>query len=239
MNYAYLRTSTDRQDLEVQKVTILKYSQDARIFLDQYVEDIVSSRKNWKVRKIGALMNTLNPGDILIASEVTRLGRSGLENAEICEEALKRGVTIHYAKERIVFGVAGQDEIQRAMLETQIMMLGQFGKMERAFISVRTKEGLAVARKNGRPPGRRAGSKNKTLILDNYAEDILKWSRMKIPKATIIKMLNTKLTRPTNATTLLNWLKARNIPRLSECADETEYKEILDKRIAEIRKKRK
>jgi len=62
MTYAYLRVSTDRQELENQKFEVLKYANDNKLGNVEFVEETVSGRKSWKERKIGKLVEELQQG---------------------------------------------------------------------------------------------------------------------------------------------------------------------------------
>ena len=73
---AYLRVSTRSQDLANQKLAILEFSQKRRFTVDQFIESRVSSRKSPFERRIDEMLGTLQPGDRLLVSELSRLGRS-------------------------------------------------------------------------------------------------------------------------------------------------------------------
>ena len=73
---AYLRISTRSQNLANQKLAILEFSQKRRFTVDQFIESRVSSRKSPFERRIDEMLGTLPPGDRLLVSELSRLGRS-------------------------------------------------------------------------------------------------------------------------------------------------------------------
>ena len=72
---AYLRVSTRSQDLANQKMAILEFSQKRRFTVDQFIESRISSRKSPLERRIDEMLGTLQPGDRLLVSELSRLGR--------------------------------------------------------------------------------------------------------------------------------------------------------------------
>ena len=59
MTYAYIRVSTDKQDLENQKFEILKYANAKKLGNVEFVEETASGRKSWKNRKLGRLIEEL------------------------------------------------------------------------------------------------------------------------------------------------------------------------------------
>ena len=72
---AYLRVSTRSQDLANQKLAILEFSQKRRFLIDQFIESRISSRQSPLERRIDEMLGTLEPGDRLLVSELSRLGR--------------------------------------------------------------------------------------------------------------------------------------------------------------------
>lgn len=73
---AYLRVSTDQQDLNNQKHEIELYAKKRHLQIDDWVEVEISSRKNMHDRRIAELIQGLKKGDKLIVSELSRLARS-------------------------------------------------------------------------------------------------------------------------------------------------------------------
>jgi len=81
--YAYLRVSTDQQDVDNQRHGILSYCNTRNLIQINFIEDTVSGRKKWRERKIGELHNaTMQPGDTLVVSEISRMARSTLQVLE-------------------------------------------------------------------------------------------------------------------------------------------------------------
>lgn len=115
----------------------------------------MSSRRGQVSRRIDELKSTLNSGDILITSELSRLGRSTVEVIQLVDELVKSGVRV------IVIRLGLDNEDSSKLKPFQKLLLGIFSalaEMERELISVRTKEGLLSAKTLGRIGGRRAGT---------------------------------------------------------------------------------
>ncbi|MCK5230415.1 MAG: recombinase family protein, partial [Desulfobulbaceae bacterium] len=98
MNIAYLRVSTDEQELKNQKFEILNYCDHHKMKVDSWINVEVSSRKSKKDRKLKELDN-LKAGDILIVSELSRLGRSVLEVVGMVEDLLRREIEFIFNSE--------------------------------------------------------------------------------------------------------------------------------------------
>ena len=76
VTYAYLRVSTMKQDLETQRYEIINYCKSNDLNVVKCLELEISSRKSTKERRIDELLSILKPGDTVIVSELSRIGRS-------------------------------------------------------------------------------------------------------------------------------------------------------------------
>ena len=144
---AYLRVSTRSQDLANQKLAILEFSQKRRFPIDQFIESRISSRKSPLERRIDEMLGTLQPGDRLLVSELSRLGRSLGQVIQIVETLVRRKIRFIAIKEAIEF-----DGKQDLRTKVMIALFGLFAEVERDLISERTKEGLAAAKAKGKLP---------------------------------------------------------------------------------------
>ena len=111
---AYLRVSTRSQDLANQKLAILEFSQKRRFPIDQFIESRISSRKSPLKRRIDEMLGTLQPGDRLLVSELSRLGRSLSQVIQIVETLVRRKIRFIAIKEAIEFD--GKEQDIRALL---------------------------------------------------------------------------------------------------------------------------
>ncbi len=148
---AYLRVSTEDQDLEKNKVDILKLANEKKLGQVDFVEEKASGKISWKNRKIYSVINDdLNTGDSLIVSELSRLGRSMLEIMEILSIASQKKIN--------VYAVKGNWNLDNT-LQSKIVAIAFSiaAEIERDLISQRTKEALrakkAAGIKLGRPKG--------------------------------------------------------------------------------------
>ena len=100
---AYLRVSTRSQDLANQKLTILEFSQKRRFPIDRFIESRISSRQSPLERRIEELLAALEPGDRLLVSELSRLGRSLSQVIQIVDTLVHRKIRFIAIKEGIEF----------------------------------------------------------------------------------------------------------------------------------------
>lgn len=92
---AYLRISSDRQDIDSQRLMVLEYARQQRYVVDAFIEFEGASRVSLRERRIEELLAKLEPGDTLIVSELSRIGRSLGEIIEILNKLVKKGVSLH------------------------------------------------------------------------------------------------------------------------------------------------
>ena len=193
--FAYLRVSTDAQDVANQRHGVVKYCADKHLLTPVFIEDTASGKTDWRARPLGQLIERASAGDVVVVSEVSRLARSTLQVLEIGRECIERGVHLHVAKNGIVF----DDSMQSKIVAT---VLGLVAEIERDFISARTKEALAKRKADGIKLGRPAGPAKK-LRLDVHADKIDSYLAKNIDKRAIAKLLDV------SPNTLYAWLKVR------------------------------
>ena len=183
MIYGYIRVSTDHQDCENQKLGIETKAAALGLHIDKYIEDAgISGTKEPEKRALGGCLKKLKPGDVIICSELSRLGRKLFMVMRILEHCMRIGACVYTVKDGYVLG----DNIQSKVLA---FAFGLSAEIERDLISQRTKEALAVRRAAGKTLGRQTGSKNKSHKLHGQAETIKRMLNNKIPKTRIAKKL--------------------------------------------------
>jgi len=146
--FAYLRVSTDRQDLENQRLEITTYAARVGFHVDEWLEVEISSRKDVSKRRIVELLDKLKRGDVLVVSEVSRLARSMREVHDIMGDLAAKRVTVHIIKQNMV--TCGEGDMTTDILINAFAMAAQ---MERTLISQRTKNGLARVKAQGKKLG--------------------------------------------------------------------------------------
>lgn len=155
MIYGYVRVSTLEQSYESQKNMISRYGMERKLIIDEWIELEVSSRKSTVQRRIDELLEKLMPNDIVVVSELSRLGRSMKETLRIIETMLKeKQARLILIKQNLDINPEAKDSMSNKILITVFSMIAE---LERDFISERTKEGLraSVAKgiKLGKPKG--------------------------------------------------------------------------------------
>jgi len=195
---AYLRISTIDQDIEKNKADILKLANVKKLGHVEFIEEQVSGKVSWKKRKIFSIINNAQNGDVVIVSELSRLGRSMLEIMEILSIASEKKLTIYAIKGDWQLDTSIQSKIMA-------MVFAMASEIERELISARTKEALRVKKEQGIPLGRPKGpGKSK---LDKYKPEIEALLNNGSTQKFIANRYNT------TEANLHNWMKKHNIKR--------------------------
>ena len=124
---AYLRTSTDKQDLNNQRLEILDYARLHGLTIVDFITISMSSRHTPHERRIDELMERLLPGDTLLVTELSRLGRSTGQVITLIDRFVQLGIRIVVIKHNLILD-RSQDDLQSLTL---ITLLSLFTEMER------------------------------------------------------------------------------------------------------------
>lgn len=189
MIYGYIRVSTDKQDCENQKLGIEAKASALGLCIDRYIEDAgISGTKEPEKRALGGMLRHLRSGDVIICSELSRLGRKMFMIMRILEHCMQIGAKLYTVKDGYELG----DNIQSKCLA---FAFGLSAEIERDLISQRTKEALARRKATGQIVGRIKGSRNKRHKLDGTDRKIIGALNVGITKIALSKSL--KVSVPT------------------------------------------
>jgi DNA invertase Pin-like site-specific DNA recombinase len=119
------------QYLNHQKLELLEFARKKSLSIDEFVEITISSRKSSKQRRIDELLGMLNDGDILLVTELSRLGRSTTEVITIVNSLAKRNIRVIVLKQNL--DISQQDINSKVTLT----LFSLFSELERDLISLR------------------------------------------------------------------------------------------------------
>lgn len=143
MIYGYLRVSSDEQDVNSQKQGVDAFAKKEGMTIDEYITDEgVSGGKNPDKRNLGPLLKKISKGDVIIASEISRLGRDLYMIMDILHFCMERECVIYTVKDKFTLGT----DIQSKVLA---FAFGLSAEIERQMIQQRTREGLKLKVKMG------------------------------------------------------------------------------------------
>jgi len=112
MVYGYIRVSTDKQTVENQRFEINRFCKGERLKIHKWIEEKISGTKSPDKRRLGGLLKDVQKGDIIICSELSRLGRSFFMIMSILSGCMERGVKVWTIKDNYRLG----DDIQSKVL---------------------------------------------------------------------------------------------------------------------------
>lgn len=184
MIYGYLRVSSDKQDVNSQRLGVERYSEEHDLPIGEYITDEgVSGGKDPSKRNLGPLLDKMKEGDVIIASEISRLGRDLYMVMDILHHCMKVGCVIHTVKDHFTLG----DDIQSKVLA---FAFGLSAEIERQMIRQRTREGImrrvSLGVLVGRPPGKKNAESH--IFSDEDDKKIKQMHEWGVPKKTMAKI---------------------------------------------------
>ena len=198
MIYGYCRVSTAHQHEENQHFVIENFAKQNNIQIDTWIEEKISSSKKLSDRKLGALLKQLKSGDILITTEISRLGRSLLEVMGILQTCLENECQIWTLKENFRLG----SDIQSKVLA---FAFGLSAELSKSLLQARVRESLARLKANGKKLGRPVGAQSRFLKLSRNKKRINNLMNKGISKNQIARIMHV------NKSTLYNYLRTNTL----------------------------
>ena len=200
MMYGYIRVSTDKQTTDNQRFEILKFADEKKLRVDQWIEETISATKHLSHRKLGRLLDAMQPDDVLIVTELSRLGRSLMEVMSILHTLMEKEVKVFTTKERYELG----NNISSKVLAFAFSLSAE---IERSMISSRTKEALARKKSEGKRLGRPKGRLSSVTKLSGKDDLIREYLDKKIPQSVIARLLNV------HRLTVRNYIRTRKLQK--------------------------
>lgn len=146
MIYGYARCSTDntKQDITRQTRELKQLGATEQTIYFEYASGTKTDREQLK-----RLMDIVVAGDVIVATEVSRITRSTKQLCEVIEFAKARKI-------KLILGNFVVDCTKQLdpMTEGMLKMMGVFSELERNMISERVKSGMANAKAKGKVIGR-------------------------------------------------------------------------------------
>ena len=194
MVYGYIRVSSDKQTVENQRFEIKKFCEKQNLVVNDWIEETISGTKSYDKRQLGKLLKKVNKDDIIICSELSRLGRNLFMIMEILNICMTKECRVWTIKDNYRLG----DDIQSKVLA---FAFGLSAEIERNLISQRTKEALARKKAEGLKLGHPRGFRCKlnpkcankhdwiTKELAQGTEKTVIAKKLKVTKTTLYRYL--------------------------------------------------
>jgi DNA invertase Pin-like site-specific DNA recombinase len=199
---AYIRVSTNKQDVSNQKFEILEHARKKGLIINDYIEVNVSSRASQKKRRIRELLDRMDDYQILIVTEISRLGRSTSEVLDLINFILGQ-------EKRVIILKQNMDLTKNDMAsKVMVTMFSLFSELERDLISLRTKEALAAKKAKGIRLGKPVGTIQKSKY-DVHRQTITEWLELGLSIRKIAKNLGFP-----NHNSLAVYIRKRNLKNM-------------------------
>lgn len=169
LKIGYIRVSTVEQNIARQEV-IMKKLDVEKIFIDKI------SGKNMERPMLKEMMDFVRSGDIVVVESISRFARNTRDLLELVDQLVVKGVQFVSMKEKI--------DTSTPSGKFMLTVFGAVAQLERDYILQRQKEGIAIAKANGKYHGR------KKLQNDRFNEIYEKWKNKEITGVQAMKLLN-------------------------------------------------
>ena len=153
MIYGYIRVSSDKQTVENQRFEIMNFCERQKLKINDWIEETISGTKNYDKRQLGKLLKKVDKNDIIICSELSRLGRNLFMIMEILNICMNKECRVWTIKDNYRLG----DDIQSKVLA---FAFGLSAEIERNPTNLRTNEASARKKAEGKILGRPKGRRN-------------------------------------------------------------------------------
>lgn len=144
MKVAYIRVSTEEQNTARQEEMMKTLGVD-KIYMEKV------SGKNTNRPQLKAMLDYLREGDTLIVESYSRLARNTQDLLKIVDELEKKGIAFKSLKENI--------DTNTPQGKLMLTIFGGLAQFERECTLQRQKEGIAIAKEQGKYKGRKPLSK--------------------------------------------------------------------------------
>ena len=179
MIYGYIRVSSDKQTVENQRFEISNFCNNNELTIGDWIEETISGTKNYTKRQLGRLLRKVRKDDIIICSELSRLGRNLFMIMEILNICMTKECKVWTIKDNYRLG----EDIQSKVLA---FAFGLSAEIERNLISQRTKEALARKKAEGAMLGHCRGFRCR---LNPKCANTVISKRLKVSKTTLYRYL--------------------------------------------------
>ena len=191
MVYGYIRVSSDKQTVENQRFEIVRFAEMNHMTIDGWIEETISGTTQYDKRALGKLLSRVKKDDMILCSELSRLGRNLFMIMEILNQCMVRECIVWTIKDGYRLG----DDIQSKVLA---FAFGLSAEIERNLISQRTKEALARKKAEGVVLGRPKGRKSEKVKLtgtDSVSIELLAQGVSRVQIASIFKVNRNTLSK--------------------------------------------
>ena len=168
MKVGYVRVSTQGQNTARQEVLMRELGVD-KVFIDR------QSGKDMSRPELKRMLEFVREGDIVIVESISRFARCTRDLLELVEQLTAKGVEFVSKKESLDTATPSGRFV--------LTIFGAVAQLEREYLLQRQKEGIAIAKEEGRYKGR------KPLELPEFDQVAASWKRGEITATEAMRRL--------------------------------------------------
>jgi DNA invertase Pin-like site-specific DNA recombinase len=171
MRIGYIRVSTEEQNTIRQEVLMNELAVD-EIFIDK------ASGKNTERPELRRMLEFVRKGDCVICESISRFARNTKDLLDLIDKLNAKGVVFISKKECI--------DTNTPTGKFMLTVFGAVAELEREYILQRQREGIAIAKNQGKYRGR------KRIENPEFEKVVAKWKRKEITDANAMELLGVK-----------------------------------------------
>lgn len=172
MNIAYIRVSTVEQNESRQLEGLEKYN------IDKIFQEKVSAKDTNRIQ-LNTMLDFAREGDVIYVWDFSRLARSTKDLLNIVEQLESKKIHLRSIKENL--------DTSTATGKLMLTMIGAINEFERANLLERQKEGIAIAKRQGKFKGRKSIG-----YPEKWEEIYFKWKNRELTAVKAMEILNLK-----------------------------------------------
>ena len=157
MRVGYVRVSTEEQNTARQEVIMQELGVD-RIFIEK-----VSGKTQRGREELEKMLQFVREGDVVVVESISRIARNTKDLLDIVERLNEKGADFTSRKEQI--------DTNTPSGKFMLTVFGAIAQLEREYILDRQREGIEIARQNGKYKGRKAIA----IDWEKFAEVYRRW----------------------------------------------------------------
>ncbi len=170
----FARVSTNIQDYERQINELTELSQQKGWYVAAtFCEKVSGAKKNTERQELTKMLEFAHTNNInmVLVTELSRLGRDTLQVLEVIEQLNKMGISLYIQNYHIE--TLTENGVINPMSQFLITILAEVARMERKTIRERVESGYKNYRANGGKVGRKEGYRKSDIEMkEQYAEEI-------------------------------------------------------------------
>lgn len=166
MIIAYLRASVSKQQIEDQRSDLENYASEKGVQISKWLTEVADGRRKEQDHYLRRVIDRMQAGDVLMITDVSRLGRTLSDVMAILSHCTGKGVHVCSVKDRYLLDTS----LDLRVISSTFSLVAE---LEHHLMSSRTSEALAHKKTTGGTLGRPKGTDAKQSMLEENKEEVI------------------------------------------------------------------